>query len=88
MLTLLQTKRLFTAPELARRFKVSARTIHRDLKTLDDGGIPLMTVDGKGYGLMEDYRLLTVMLTEQKANAIITVQHLILYNKDTSLNAA
>jgi predicted DNA-binding transcriptional regulator YafY len=88
LLTLLQTKRLFTASELANRFGVSVRTIYRDLKTLEKGGIPLLTQEGKGYSLLEGYRLPPVMLTEQEANAIVTAQQLILLNKDASLVAA
>lgn len=87
LLTLMQTKRLFTAPELARRFGVSVRTIYRDMRSLEEAGVPLLTEEGKGYGLLDGYRLPPVMLTEQEANAIVTVQQLIAGNKDTSLVA-
>lgn len=85
ILTLLQTKRLSTASELAHRFSVSVRTIYRDIKSLERAGVPVLTQEGKGYALMEGYRLPPVMFTEQEANAIITVEQLIQTNKDTSL---
>lgn len=53
ILTQLQTKRLLTATELADKFSVSSRTIYRDIKALEQSGIPILTEDGKGYTLME-----------------------------------
>ena len=48
-----------TAEELAERFEVSVRTIHRDLETLDLAGVPVVTRQGRGggVGLMPGYRL-------------------------------
>lgn len=84
ILTQLQTRRIITATELANRFSVSVRTIYRDIKTLDEAGVPVTTEDGKGYSLLEGYRLPPVMFTESEANAIITAEQLIMKNKDAS----
>lgn len=84
ILTQLQTKRLLTATELANKFSVSVRTIYRDIKTLEQAGVPIATEEGKGYTLMEHYRLPPVTFTESEANALITAEQLILKNKDTS----
>lgn len=81
----LQTKRLLTAGELANKFSVSSRTIYRDLKALEQAGVPILTEDGKGYTLMDGYRIPPVMFTESEANALITAEQLILKNKDASL---
>lgn len=43
-----------------------------------------MTEDGKGYTLMDGYRIPPVMFTESEANALITAEQLILKNKDAS----
>lgn len=85
ILTQLQTKRLVTATELASRYSVSVRTIYRDIKTLEQSGIPIITEDGLGYKLMESYRLPPVMFTEREANALILSEQLVLRNKDASL---
>jgi predicted DNA-binding transcriptional regulator YafY len=45
----------------------------------------ILTEDGKGYTLMEGYRIPPVMFTENEANALITAEKLILKNKDASL---
>lgn len=84
ILTILQTKRLLTASELANKFSVSNRTIYRDIKALEQAGVPILTEDGKGYYLMEGYRIPPVMFTESEANALITAEQLILKNKDAS----
>ncbi|MDR6969656.1 putative DNA-binding transcriptional regulator YafY [Flavobacterium arsenatis] len=84
ILTILQTKRLLTASELANKFSVSNRTIYRDIKALEQAGVPILTEDGKGYSLMEGYRIPPVMFTESEANALITAEQLILKNKDAS----
>jgi predicted DNA-binding transcriptional regulator YafY len=84
ILTQLQTKRILTAAELANKFSVSNRTVYRDIKALEKAGVPILTEEGKGYYLMEGYRIPPVMFTESEANALITAEQLILKNKDAS----
>lgn len=84
LVTLLQSKRLITARELAEKFDVSIRTIYRDIRTLENSGVPIVTEEGKGYFLQEGYQLPPVMFSEEEANALITAEQLILKNKDTS----
>ncbi|MDJ1505659.1 YafY family protein [Xanthocytophaga agilis] len=84
ILTQLQTKRLLTASELALKFSVSVRTIYRDIRTLEKAGVPILTEEGKGYMLMEHYRLPPVMFSENEANALILAQQLVLKTKDAS----
>jgi len=85
ILTQLQTVRLLTAPNLAEKFGVSIRTIYRDIKALEQAGVPIFTEEGKGYKLMEGYKIPPVMFTENEANALILVEQLVLKNKDASL---
>lgn len=84
ILTQLQANRMVTAPELARRFSVSVRTIYRDIRALEQAGVPVVTEEGRGYSLMEHYRLPPIMFTESQANALILAEQLVLKNKDTS----
>lgn len=84
ILTQLQTKRLITAPSLAEKYGVSVRTIYRDIKALEQSGVPIVTEVGKGYSLMEGYRVPPVMFTESQANALILAEQLVLKNKDAS----
>ncbi|MFZ6666191.1 helix-turn-helix transcriptional regulator [Peijinzhouia sedimentorum] len=85
ILTTLQTRRLITSTSLAEKFGVSTRTIYRDLKALEQAGVPILTEDGKGYSLMEGYKIPPVMFTENQANALILAEQLVLKNRDSSL---
>tara|TARA_R110002020_G_scaffold106096_6_gene247171 strand:+ start:475 stop:1167 length:693 start_codon:yes stop_codon:yes gene_type:complete len=80
----LQTKRLITATELANKFSVSIRTIYRDIRALEQSGVPIFSVEGKGYSLMEHYRFPPIMFTESEANALITAEQIIGKNLDGS----
>lgn len=64
---------------------MTSRTIYRDIRALEQAGVPVLTEDGKGYTLMEGYRIPPVMFTETQANALIIAEQLILKNKDASL---
>jgi len=84
ILTQLQTKRLTTATSLADKFNVSFRTIYRDIRALEQAGVPILTEEGKGYTLMEGYKIPPVMFSESQANALILAEQLVLKNKDSS----
>ena len=84
IITQLQTKRLLTATSLSKKFGVSVRTIYRDVRALEQAGIPILTEEGKGYTLMEGYKVPPIMFTESQANALILAEQLVLKNKDSS----
>lgn len=84
ILTQLQTKRLLTSTELAGKFSVSTRTIYRDMRALEQAGVPILVEDGKGYTLLEGYKIPPVMFSEAQANALILAEQLVLNNKDSS----
>ncbi|MCH2083609.1 MAG: WYL domain-containing protein [Saprospiraceae bacterium] len=85
ILTQLQSRKIITAKQLAERHQVSIRTIYRDIRTLEQSGIPIITEEGRGYSIMEGYKLPPVMFTEDEAIALIIAEQLILKNKDQSL---
>lgn len=77
ILTLLRSKRVLTATELSEKFEVSVRTIYRDIRKLEESGVPVITIDGRGYTLLEGYNVAPVQFAEKQANALITAQHLV-----------
>jgi len=85
ILIYLQSKKIITATEIAKRFQISKRTAYRDIKALEAAGVPIYSEEGKGYTLMEGYNLPPIMFTEEEANALITAEKLISRNKDDSL---
>lgn len=85
ILTQLQSKRLITASKLADKSGVSNRTIYRDIKTLENAGVPIITEEGKGFSIMDGYTIPPIMFTEDEANALLTAELIIQSSKDTSL---
>lgn len=74
LLILLQTKRVLTSQELAERFQVTQRTIYRDIRTLENAGVPILSEAGVGYSLDKSYRLPPVMFTGQEAIALMVAE--------------
>lgn len=85
IITQLQSKRIVTASDIAKKHNISIRTVYRDIRTLEQSGIPIMTEAGKGYSIMEGFRIPPVMFTEEEANALIIAEQIIRKNKDASL---
>lgn len=74
ILSVLLQQEQVTAPMLAEKFEVSRRTINRDVDTLCQAGIPLVTVQGKngGISIMEGYKLDKTLLTSTDLKAILS----------------
>ena len=73
ILTVLLQKDRVTAPELAAKFEVNRRTIGRDIDTLCQAGIPIVTHQGAGGGIsiMEGFKLDKSVLTASELSGII-----------------
>jgi len=58
ILSVLLNREQTTAPELAKRFEVSRRTINRDIDALNQAGIPVVAQQGAGGGIriMDGFR--------------------------------
>ena len=80
----LQSKRVVKAQEIADRFNISLRTVYRDVKTLEEAGIPVIGEAGMGYSIMEGYRLPPVMFTQEEATALLTAEKLVEKLTDSS----
>lgn len=73
----LQGRRLVKAQDIADRFDISLRTVYRDVKALEESGVPVIGEAGVGYSLMEGYRLPPVMFTREEAMAFLTAEKLV-----------
>ena len=74
---LLQTRSVVTAGFLAEHFDVSERTIYRDIRTLENAGVPIGAEAGVGYFLERGYRLPPVSFTLDEAAALLLGEKLV-----------
>lgn len=72
----LQSKRIVRAKDLADRFDVSLRTIYRDIKSLEQAGVPIMGEAGAGYSLVDGYKLPPVVFTTKEALSFVAAEKL------------
>jgi len=72
IITILLRQDKATAPELAKRFEVSRRTINRDIEDICKAGIPLVTTQGRGGGISiaEGYKIDSSLFTEDELQAV------------------
>ncbi|MEM6358712.1 MAG: YafY family protein [Bacteroidota bacterium] len=67
----LQSKKVVRAIEIAERFEISLRTVYRDIRALEEAGVPIGAEAGVGYFLMEGYNLPPVKFSKEEAGAIL-----------------
>ena len=89
MVYLLLEKGGMTAPELAKHFEVSVRTIYRDIDVLSAAGIPVYATQGKGGGIavQDNFVLNKSILSEQEQKQILLALQGIKVVDDENTNA-
>lgn len=70
---------------MAKKFDVSLRTIYRDIKKLEEAGVPIITEEGKGYSIMDGYTVSPVQFKQEEVNALITAEKIIAETENKSL---
>ncbi|SEK68392.1 helix-turn-helix transcriptional regulator [Parapedobacter koreensis] len=85
MLTLLQSRRYVTGDQLAEKFAISIRTVYRDVKALNEQGIPVGFEPNKGYFVVEGYFLRPVSFNLEEANALLLMENLLAGFADKSI---
>lgn len=85
ILVKLQSKRVITAKEIASSFDISLRTVYRDIKTLQESGVPIGSEAGTGYFIVDGYSLPPVSFTEEEANALVTAERFVHQNAESSI---
>ncbi len=82
----LQSRPLVKAQDLAERFSISLRTVYRDVKALEEAGVPVIGESGTGYRLMEGYKLPPVMFNQDEASALLTAAKLVNSKTDSGIS--
>jgi predicted DNA-binding transcriptional regulator YafY len=80
----LQGKKIVRAAEIAERFNISLRTVYRDVRALQEAGVPIGAEAGTGYYLVEGYHLPPVMFSREEAAALLTGEKLMAKLSDHS----
>jgi predicted DNA-binding transcriptional regulator YafY len=87
ILTQLQSKKTVRAQEIADRFEISLRTVYRDVRALEEAGVPVIGEAGIGYSLVEGYRLPPVMFTKEEAISFLVAEKLLEHLTDKESSA-
>lgn len=86
ILITLQSRRVVRAEDLAVKFEVSLRTIYRDIRALEEGGVPICAEAGIGYYIMKGYHLPPVMFTKDEARSLLMAGKILEKNSDKGVS--
>jgi len=73
----LQSKKVVKAHEIADRFDISLRTVYRDIRALEEAGVPIGAEAGVGYYINAEFHLPPVMFTKEEASAFLLAEKLV-----------
>jgi len=85
ILTFLQSKKYVPAEKIAEKFKISVRTVYRDIKALCEQGIPISFEQHRGYFVVQGYFLPPVSFSSEEANALLLMEGLVNSFADKSI---
>ena len=86
ILTLLQSKKYVTGEKIAEKFNISVRSVYRDIKALNEQGIPVSFEPYRGYFVVNGYFLQPVSFSTEEANALILMEPIIAGFTDRSIH--
>jgi predicted DNA-binding transcriptional regulator YafY len=84
----LQGKGWARAEDLAKIFETSKRTIYRDIQALCEAGVPVCSIPGRGYSLMEGYFLPPLSFTADEATVLLVGSNAVAQAFDAHYRAA
>jgi predicted DNA-binding transcriptional regulator YafY len=87
ILLLIQRKRRVRAEDLASVYEVSERTIYRDMLALNEIGVPIVSLPGVGYELVEGYYLPPLLFSPSEAGALFLSARMLMAHTTGRINA-
>jgi predicted DNA-binding transcriptional regulator YafY len=84
ILILLQSRKFVAGEKIAAKFRISMRTLYRDIRALTDLGIPVSFEPHKGYFIVQGYFLPPVSFNSQEAHALLLMETLVYGFSDKS----
>jgi predicted DNA-binding transcriptional regulator YafY len=83
----LQRKRRVRAEDLAHAYEISERTIYRDMLALQEIGVPIISLPGVGYELVEGYYLPPLLFSPSEASALFLSARMLMAHTTGRINA-
>lgn len=77
ILIMLQSSLSVKPRQIMERFGIGIRTVYRDLRALEESGIPIAGDSRIGYSLVEGYKLPPLMFTQEEAFAFLAAEKLV-----------
>jgi predicted DNA-binding transcriptional regulator YafY len=77
ILTLLQSKKFVTGEKIAEKYNISVRSVYRDIKALNEQGIPVSFEPYRGYFIVNGYFLQPVSFSTEEANALLLMESIV-----------
>jgi len=84
----LQGKGRQRAEDLADTFETCKRTIYRDIQALCEAGVPIISIPGLGYSLMQGYFLPPLSFTTEEATMLLLGSDFMAQNFDAQYRIA
>jgi predicted DNA-binding transcriptional regulator YafY len=84
----LQARSQRRAEDLAATFETSKRTIYRDIQALSEAGVPIVSVPGQGYSLVEGYFLPPLRFSTEEAMMLLLGSDAVAQHFDPHYRAA
>jgi predicted DNA-binding transcriptional regulator YafY len=85
IMTLLQSRKFTPAEKIADKFHISIRTVYRDVKALNETGVPVNFEPNKGYYIINGYFIPPVSFNMDETNALLLMESLALGFSDKSI---
>ncbi|MFT3933176.1 MAG: YafY family protein [Chitinophagaceae bacterium] len=85
ILTMLQSKKYVTGEAIAEKFHISIRSVYRDIKALNEQGIPVSFEPYRGYFVVNGYFLPPVSFSTEEANALLLMESIVAGFADNSI---
>jgi len=86
MIIYLQGRPRVTVEEMAERYEISTRTVYRDLRALQEAGVPIGSEPDEGYFIVKGYHLPPVMFDKDEAAALLSGERLMQKWSETQLS--
>ena len=85
IMTQLQSKKFVPAEKIAERFKISVRTVYRDIKALNEQGVPISFEPTRGYFIVNGFFIPPVAFNSEEANALLLMESVVYAFTDKSI---